>query len=223
MKTTILLICKTQKTAMSLNYTLNKFDYSIIIESNVDSAIHKVSVNEYSTIILESTDTTLDTVYRIREITEAPLFVLFDTRQQEILFDCFEAGIDDYFIRPYSYTEISYKIKRSVKRTLSKNNKNLISYNTLQVDYDLKVATIEGKRLNLSRTEFEILYYLLVNKNAYLSRKRIYQTIWKRAFFEGDRSVDTHICILRKKIGEYGKHLHSKRNYGYSFDTFIDE
>ncbi len=221
MNITILLICTKTKVVSSLKYTLSKYDYGVAIESNIDHAVYKINVENYLAVIIEADTSILYNIAKIRDVSEVPVYVLFDNHCQDTIYDCFDTGMDDYFINPFPYTEISYKIRRTLRRNSTEVKKRAVKFKKLIIDYDTKVVKIGAKRLVLTRVEFEILYFLLINQNAIVSRKRIYQTVWKRPFYEGDRCVDTHVCLLRKKLEEYGIHLVSKRNYGYSFDTEV--
>ncbi len=219
MNGTILIICNNKNILTSLKYILANRGYSFLCEPNIERVIYKLNVIEYYAIIIHANKEILYNISKIRLVSDIPIFVLYDKRDSELIYDCFECGIDDYFISPYPYTEISYKIGRTINRVSKEVPKTLLYFKSLKIDYNNKTAMIDENVLKLSRVEFEILYYLLVNRNIYLSRRRIYQTIWKSPYYDGDRCIDIHICLLRKKLLKYSKNIVSKRSYGYAFKT----
>lgn len=223
MNTTILLICNDQNLYLLLKYSLLKFDYNLIIESNFDVALHRISVEYYQCVVMCSCEGDLENIKKIRSTSEVPLILIFDKYDKKIILNCFEEKMDDYFVKPLFFSEIAHKINRIIGRTTNILKKNKMVYKSLVLDYEAKVVLIENKKVDLTKTEFEVLYYLLLYKDRYLSRKNIYQIVWKQQFYNGDRCVDTHVCLLRRKLKMYSKYIIAKRNYGYAFDTTIDK
>lgn len=154
---------------------------------------------------------------RIRELSEVPIVMLTarGSEYDELLgFNC---GADEYVLKPFSSTILITRIKNLLKRT-SNDVRKPIEIGKLRISYREREVTVDQKRIALTPKEFELLYYLIQNKNIVLSRDQILCTVWDMDFYGGDRTVDTHIKCLRAKLGEYGKTIVTLRKVGYKFE-----
>lgn len=129
----------------------------------------------------------------------------------------FELGIDDYVTKPFSPKELMARIKAVLKR--QNKERKTISIDGLNMDLEARVVTIDSKKIALTLKEYELLKYLIENKNVAISRERLLNTIWGYDFYGEDRTVDTHIKTLRSKIGKYKKYITTIRGVGYKFET----
>lgn len=153
----------------------------------------------------------------IRESSDIPILMLTarDTEADEIT--GFNSGADEYISKPFSPKILVARVKNILKRT-SGNSMQNIECGGIAVKYRERLALIDGKRVILTPKEFDLLYYLLQNKNLVLARSQILSNVWGWDYFGDDRTVDTHIKCLRSKIGAYGMNIVTVRKIGYKFD-----
>ena len=132
----------------------------------------------------------------------------------------FNLGADDYISKPFSLREVIVRVKAVLRRTGATHTQynELLQYNTLIVDKAKKKVTIDGAEVSLTKKEFEILILLLQNKGRVYSREDILSRVWNDEVYVLDRTIDVNITRLRKKIGEYGKHIVTRLGYGYCFE-----
>ena len=125
-------------------------------------------------------------------------------------------GVDDYVTKPFSPKELMARIKAIMARHNKHENEKFI-YKGLVCDFDAREVYIDKDRVNLTPKEKELLFYFIDNKNIVLSRDKISRAVWKMDYIEGDRSVDTHVKMLRKNLGEYRDLICTERGLGYKF------
>ena len=129
----------------------------------------------------------------------------------------FDLGVDDYVTKPFSPKELVARVKAHLKRTTS-NNENY-TYKNLIVDYKGRKVTINGKEVNLTPKEYELLTYFIKNKGIALSREQLLNNVWDYDYYGDDRTVDTHIKMLRKSLGDYRNLIKTIREVGYKYET----
>lgn len=153
----------------------------------------------------------------IRNNSDIPILMLTarDTETDEIT--GFNSGADEYISKPFSPRILMARVKNLLRRT-SQNSMQDIEAGGIIVKYRERIVLIDGERAVLTPKEFDLLYYLLQNKNIVLSRSQILSTVWDWDYFGDDRTVDTHIKCLRSKIGECGKKIVTVRKIGYKFE-----
>lgn len=131
-------------------------------------------------------------------------------------------GADDYIAKPFSTREVIARVRSVLRRTDNKKETNddadVISYQTLQVNRRKKCCTIDGKEIELTKKEFEILALFLKHQGTILSRADILNQVWSNDVIVLDRTIDVNITRLRKKIGNYGNHIITRLGYGYGFE-----
>ena len=131
-------------------------------------------------------------------------------------------GADDYIAKPFSTREVIARVKSVLRRTDNKKETNDdadgISYQTLQLNRRKKCCTIDGKEIELTKKEFEILALFLKHQGTILSRADILNQVWSNDVIVLDRTIDVNITRLRKKIGCYGNHIITRLGYGYGFE-----
>lgn len=129
-----------------------------------------------------------------------------------------DSGADDYMAKPFSVLELISRINAHLRRQNRKNEvKNTISYSGITIDLDKRMVYVEGKSVNLTLKELELLKLLMENNGKVVSRERIIEAVWGWEFEGESRTVDMHVKTLRQKLGEKGKCIETVRGIGYRF------
>ena len=184
-------------------------------------AIEKVKKNDYDIIILDLMMPKLDgyTAYRqIKDIKNIPTIVLSARSEEADKLLGFDLGVDDYITKPFSPKELMARIKAVLKRNRDEDE-NVFAYKTFKVDKLAHSVTINDKEISLTPKEYNLLVYLIDNKNVALSREQLLSKIWGYDFFGDDRTIDTHVKMLRNNLGEYRNLIKSIRAVGYKFEV----
>lgn len=128
-------------------------------------------------------------------------------------------GADDYIMKPYTIRNILARVKTVLRRTghASADKSDVIVMQGLRVDLNLKMCTVDGHEIKLSKKEFEILAFLMKNPNRIFTRDELLSFVWKDEVIVLDRTVDVNITRLRQKLGEYGHCIITRSGYGYGF------
>ncbi len=143
--------------------------------------------------------------------------IILSARDDEIdKLEGFDRGIDDYLCKPFSPRELMARVKAILKRT--KGNVDSYSYDKLVVNFLEHTLKIDDKEINITPKEFEILKYFIHNKRIAISREQLLNKIWGYDFYGDDRTVDTHIKMLRNNLGRYRDLIVTVRGIGYKFD-----
>lgn len=130
-------------------------------------------------------------------------------------------GADDYIMKPYTIRNILARVKTVLRRTSrpSVEKSEVLMVEGLQIDLRLKMCSIDGKEIKLSKKEFEILAFLMKNQNRIFTRDELLSFVWKDEVVVLDRTVDVNITRLRQKLGEYGRCIITRSGYGYGFQN----
>ena len=154
---------------------------------------------------------------RIRADSDVPILMLTakDTEGDEVT--GFRCGADEYISKPFSPTILVTRVKNLLRR-VALNDMEDLEAGGIRVLYRERTVLSNGERVTLTPKEFELLCYLMRNKNIVLSREQIISRIWEMDYFGDTRTVDTHIKCLRAKLGECGKYIHTIRKVGYKFE-----
>jgi len=153
---------------------------------------------------------------KIRELSEVPVIMLTAMKEEIDKLNGFTLGVDDYLTKPFSPKELVARVKAVLKR--SGKIKETYVYKTLEVDYKGRKVTINNKQKDLTPKEYELLVYFIDNKGIALSREQLLNSVWGYAFYGDDRTVDTHIKMLRKNLGEYRNLIKTVRSVGYKYE-----
>ena len=189
-------------------------------ENGLD-AIEKVKENDYDIIILDLMMPKLDgySAYsQIKNIKNIPTIVLSARSEEADKLLGFDLGVDDYITKPFSPKELMARIKAVNKRANPKE-KDVFVYKTLKIDKIGHSVSINDKELELTPKEYNLLLYFAENKNIALSREQLLSKVWGYDFYGDDRTVDTHIKMLRNNLGEYRNLIKTVRAVGYKFDV----
>ena len=187
------------------------------------TAVQMAEENNYDLIIMDVMMPELDgfsAVKAIRKFKQTPVIMLSARGEEYDRIHGFEVGIDDYVVKPFSVKELMMRVQAILSRGGNYSNEsNTVSFEGLTLDYSARIVTINGKRVDLSPKEYELLFYLAKNKNIALSRERLITEIWGYDYYGDDRTLDTHIKLLRKSLGKYQKFIVTVRGVGYRFDA----
>lgn len=155
----------------------------------------------------------------IRENKDIPIIMLTARDSEFDKYQGFELGIDDYVVKPFSPRELLYRVEAVLKRIQKHKGAESFAYEGLHIDYLGRHVSIDGARIDLSLKEYQLLTYLVENKNIALEREQILNRVWGYDFFGDDRTLDTHIKRLRQKIAPYQHLIVTLRGVGYRFET----
>jgi DNA-binding response OmpR family regulator len=204
-----------------LQFNLESEGYEVETAYSAEEALKK-SLSEFDLILLDvmmggmSGFKAADTI-RKQKMLDIPIIFITAKSGENDMLTGFNIGADDYIEKPFSVKEVIARVKAVLKRGRVKMVEKL-SLDTLEIDPDKKMVTIEGKLIDLTRKEFDILYLLMKRKGSYVSRNEILEKVWDDDVIVTERNVDVNIARLRKKIGEYGNYIKGKTGYGYLFE-----
>lgn len=188
--------------------------YNVFEASNGYKAVEIVDTNNIDCIILDIMMPELDGFSTLKEIKNIPVIMLSarDTEKDKLL--GFNLGIDDYITKPFSPRELMARIKAVLKRY----NINDYSFKGLSVNTQGHFVSIDDEIVNLTPKEYDLLLYLIKNKNIAITRDTLLDKIWGIDYFGDDRTVDTHIKKLRNNLGVYRDFIVTVRGIGYKFE-----
>jgi DNA-binding response OmpR family regulator len=160
-------------------------------------------------------------VREIRKVCQAPVLMLSARGEEYDKIHGFELGIDDYVVKPFSPKELMMRIAAIIKRSKSSDTpqNEVLEVKGLRVDFTARVVTVDGKKVELSPKEYDLLFYLAKNRNIALTREQLITNVWGYDFYGDDRTLDTHIKLLRRSLGPYAKLIVTLRGVGYRFET----
>ena len=197
------------------------------VEEAVDGmqAIQICRQKEFDLIIMDVMMPELDGFSACREIRkfrDTPIIMLSARGEEYDKIHGFELGSDDYVVKPFSPKELMMRvgavIKRSGKGDSAQKN-DVFTYNGLEVDFSARTVTIDGKRIEMTPKEYDLFFYMVRNKGIALTREALISEVWGYDFFGDERTLDTHIKLLRKSLGDYSKCIVTLRGVGYRFET----
>lgn len=188
------------------------------------TALGFCKLNEYDLIIMDIMMPKLDgysACKEIRKICDTPIIMLSARGEEYDKLFGFELGIDDYVVKPFSPKELMARVSAVLARRGSgeKPLQNILKFDGLEINIPARTVTIDGDRVDLTPKEYDLLFYLVQNKNIALSRDKLLSDIWGYDFFGDDRTIDTHIKNLRNSLGKYRDYIVTLRGVGYKFEA----
>ncbi len=202
---------------------LVKKDFNILEAEDGEKAldIYSKNKNKINLILLDVMMPKVDgwtVLKRIREENkDIPIVMLTAKAEEQDELLGFELGVDEYISKPFSPKILVARVSAILKRT-EKKEQDIISCDGIVIDNIARVVTVDKKNVELSLREYELLKYLMENKNIALSRDKILNTVWKFDFYGDSRTIDSHIKKVRHKLGKKGKHIETIRGIGYKFN-----
>lgn len=195
---------------------------------NGQIAVDLCEKNDYDLVVMDIMMPELDGFSAVKEIKQfkpdLPFIMLSALGEEFDRIHGFDVGVDDYVIKPFSCKELMMRIHAILKRTQAKSSvQNRFVLGGLVIDFAARTVTIDGNRVTLSPKEYELLAYLVHNSGVALTREQLLSTVWGYDFYGDDRTLDTHVKLLRKDLGEYAKYIVTLRGVGYRFEKTSDQ
>lgn len=155
---------------------------------------------------------------QIRQWSNVPIIMLTARGEEQDELFGFELGVDEYISKPFSPKILVARVDSILKRTKPKAN-NVTDYGGIEIDEDGRTVKVDGKMVEMSLREYELLKYLLDNTGIALSRDKILNNVWNYDYYGDSRTIDSHIKKIRHKLGKKGKYIKTMRGIGYKFEV----
>lgn len=185
-------------------------------------AVDKVKAQDFDIIIMDIMMPRLDgysACKEIKKIKSVPVIMLSARGEEYDKLFGFEIGVDDYVVKPFSPKELMARVKAVINRVkASQKTEDVITYEGLVINFTAREVTIDGKKASMTPKEYDLLFYLVKNMNIALSREKLLEEVWGFDFYGDDRTVDTHIKMLRNSLGPYRSLIVTLRGMGYKFE-----
>ena len=219
-----ILVCDDEEGIRTLIAKYAKFEGHNVIEAeNGMQAIEICRNKDIDIIVMDIMMPELDGFSAVREIRkdkDTPVIMLSARGEEYDRIHGFEVGADDYLVKPFSPKELMMRIDVIMRRRTkqSANGHNIYEKEGLVIDFTARRVTIDGVDAELSPKEYDLLFYLVKNKGIALSREKLITNVWGYDFYGDDRTLDTHIKLLRKHLGDYASYVVTLRGTGYRFE-----
>ena len=201
--------------------------YEVSEAENGMQAVERSRLGSYDLIILDVMMPELDGFSAAREIrkqSEVPIIFLSARGEEYDRIHGFELGVDDYVVKPFSPRELMMRVGAVLKRTragVQTDAHECVRLESMVVDFTARQVTIDGSALDLSPKEYDLLFFMVRNRGIALTRDRLISEVWGFDFFGDDRTLDTHIKLLRKQLGDYARYITTLRGVGYRFEKSL--
>lgn len=196
--------------------------HEIFEASNGFEAIDMCRSHSFDMIVMDIMMPELDgfsACKEIRKMSQTPIIVLSARGEEYDRIHGFEVGADDYVVKPFSVKELMMRIQAILKRgNYNDSAKDIMTIEGLTIDFTGRIVTINNEVVELSPKEYDLLFFMVRNKGIALTRERLISEVWGYDYFGDDRTLDTHIKLLRKHLGEYQKFVVTLRGVGYRFE-----
>lgn len=189
------------------------------------TAVEMCKKNNYDAVVLDVMMPRLDgfsTCKEIKKIADIPVLMLSARGEEYDKLFGFEMGIDDYVVKPFSPKEIMARLNVIIsrnKRKISEDAYDILEFGGLKINIPARDVFVDGEKIEMTPKEYDLLFYLVRNKNIALTRDKILSDVWGYDFFGDDRTVDTHIKMLRNSLGAYRDYIVTLRGLGYKFEV----
>ena len=197
--------------------------YEVGEAANGMEAVELVKNNDYDLIVMDIMMPKLDgfsTCKEIKKYKSIPVIMLSARGEEYDKLFGFELGIDDYVVKPFSPKELMARIKAVIKRNSRPDSgiPEKLKFEGLEIELAGREVYVDGVKASMTPKEYDLLFYLVKNKNLALTRDKLLEEVWGYDFFGDDRTVDTHIKMLRNSLGPYRKFIVTLRGMGYKFE-----
>ena len=196
--------------------------YQIIEAEDGEKAVEifEENRNKIKLILLDVMMPKLDgwsVLRKIRQESNVPVIMLTARGEEQDELFGFELGVDEYISKPFSPKILVARVESILKRVYG-DTKEVKDYDGIIIDQEGRTVKVDGKPIDLSLREYELLKYLLDNENIALSRDKILNNVWNYDYYGDSRTIDSHIKKIRHKLGKKGKHIETIRGIGYKFE-----
>ena len=187
-------------------------------------ALNIISKGDVDMVILDVMMPFMDGITCLKEMRsrgfKTPVIILSAKGEEYDKITGFEAGTDDYIVKPFSPKELMARINAVLTRVNAQTStpQGNLQFDGLEINIPARTVTVDGEKIDLTPKEYELLFYLVENKNIALSRDKLLSDIWGYDFFGDDRTIDTHIKNLRNNLGPYRDFIVTLRGVGYKFE-----
>lgn len=222
----VLIVDTDSMTGELLQFRLESEGFSSSILPDGEEALRQ-DLTEYSVILVDLMNKDFNglmftkAVKRNPDTFGIPVIICSAKSSEDDIIDGFDAGADDYITKPYSSRELIARVRAVIRRrkrmTATRRASSTIRFNDLLLDLSAGTVFIDGIQISLTKTEYIILAMFMRNRNNFFDRVEIRHEAWENEGEVSDRAVDTNISRLRKKLGEYGRHIINRQGFGYGF------
>lgn len=197
--------------------------YSILEAEDGEKAlaVFEENKNKITLILLDVMMPKLDgwsVLRQIRQASKVPIIMLTARGEEQDELFGFELGVDEYISKPFSPKILVARVEAILKRT-NKDTTEVKDYAGIEIDQEGRTVKVDGKSIELSLREYELLIYLIENENIALSRDKILNNVWNYDYYGDSRTIDSHIKKIRHKLGKKGKYIKTMRGVGYKFEV----
>ena len=197
--------------------------YEVVEASNGMEAVELCRSRAFDLIIMDVMMPELDGFSACREIrktSQVPVLMLSARGEEYDRIHGFELGVDDYVVKPFSPRELIMRVGAILKRSGAavSNAHETVRFDGLEVDFTARRVTIDGQEVDLSPKEYDLLFFMVRNRGIALTREKLISEVWGYDFFGDNRTLDTHIKLLRRSLGPYADHITTLRGVGYRFE-----
>ena len=219
-----ILICDDESGIRAMVSKYARFEgHNVIQAENGMQAIDICRGKDIDIIIMDVMMPELDgfsAVKEIRKFSTVPVIMLSARGEEYDRIHGFEIGVDDYVVKPFSPKELMLRIDVIMRRRnkTDTNGHDLYKKDGLVIDFTARKVQIDGQSLELSPKEYDLLFYMVKNKGIALSREKLITNVWGYDFYGDDRTLDTHIKLLRRHLGDYSNLIVTLRGTGYRFE-----
>ena len=223
MKDTILIVDDESRMRKLIKDFLVAKEYKILEAADGEEALQVFEENQskIELILLDVMMPKLDgwsVLRQIRQNSKVPIIMLTARGEEQDELFGFELGVDEYISKPFSPKILVARVEAILKRTQAHTEKKK-DYGGIQIDTEGRTIKVDGKILELSLREYELLIYLIENENIALSRDKILNNVWNYDYYGDSRTIDSHIKKIRHKLGKKGKYIKTMRGVGYKFEV----
>lgn len=215
----ILLIEDDARIRQTLAATLAEKGHDVTSAPNGLAGVQAALEEEVSLVVLDLGLPDVDgaeVLQMIRAVRDIPVIVATARDDQDEIVHLFNAGADDYVVKPFTAEHLEARI-RAVLRRVEESTDGVVEVGGLRIDLDAHEATLGGSQLDLTAKEFELLAFLAGNEGKMISKRRLLAEVWHQPYGGGDKTVDVHLSWLRRKLGESAnepRYIHTKRGVG---------
>ncbi|WZL77406.1 response regulator transcription factor [Eubacteriales bacterium mix99] len=199
--------------------------YEVAEASDGLEAVEVCRMRDFDVIVMDIMMPELDgfsACKEIRKVRDTPVIMLSARGEEYDKLYGFELGIDDYVVKPFSPRELMARVQAVTERYRKKTDdpdRDLFILEGLTVDFTSRTVIVDGRRIDMTPKEYDLFFYLVRNRNIALTREKILTEVWGYDFFGDERTLDTHIKLLRNSLGRYRKFIITLRGVGYRFEA----